>query len=478
MSMTSIKRHRGVQIPGRSFSKQGRTTPLPGFILLTQLPRQHAAAFCNRLRVPGPIRHFGGSHPRLSCNMLHKTVKRLETKVMDVKCDLKNTARRLETRLESLRNDRTIIPANKKLILEFDSYIASIGLGRLRRLKYLGNLSWFSREFGKPFSKVTKKDLLELVGKVETSDLKAWTKADRKILIKRFFKWFKGNDEDYPDEVRWIKCHVKERLVKLPEELISEDEIKRMADAATKPRDKAMIQVLYESGCRIMELLTIQLKNVEFDDFGAIIRVTGKTGDRRIRLVASSPALALWMDFHPYKDDPEAYLWSRYLDRKAMDKLPLHYSVTKKLICSIATKAGVRKKITPHLFRHSRATALANKLTEAQMKEYFGWVQGSDMASVYVHLSGRDVDNAILDVYGLRKKGTTEAEKFHPINCKRCATENSPGSKFCTSCGLSLITEPRPSEVQPQKPNDLMRKLMQDGEFKEIMMRKIVEMNL
>lgn len=323
---------------------------------------------------------------------------------MDVKCDLKNTARRLETRLESLRNDKSVIPANKKLILEFDSYIASIGLGRLRRLKYLGNLSWFSRNFGKPFAKVTKKDLLELVGKVETSDLKAWTKADRKILIKRFFKWFKGNDEDYPDEVRWIKCHVKERLVKLPEELISEDEIKRMADAATKPRDKAMIQVLYESGCRIMELLTIQLKNVEFDDFGAIIRVTGKTGDRRIRLVASAPALALWMDFHPYKDDPEAYLWSRYLDRKAMDTLPLHYSVTKRIICDVAVKAGIKKKITPHLFRHSRATALANKLTEAQMKEYFGWVQGSDMASVYVHLSGRDVDNAILDVYGPRKR--------------------------------------------------------------------------
>jgi len=38
------------------------------------------------------------------------------------------------------------------------------------------------------------------------------------------------------------------------------------------------------------------------------------------------------------------------------------------------------------------------------MKQYFGWVQGSDMASVYVHLSGRDVDNALLKLNGLEVK--------------------------------------------------------------------------
>lgn len=36
------------------------------------------------------------------------------------------------------------------------------------------------------------------------------------------------------------------------------------------------------------------------------------------------------------------------------------------------------------------------------MKEFFGWVQASNMASIYVHLSGRDVDNALLKVYGIQ----------------------------------------------------------------------------
>ncbi len=35
------------------------------------------------------------------------------------------------------------------------------------------------------------------------------------------------------------------------------------------------------------------------------------------------------------------------------------------------------------------------------MNEIFGWKQGSDMPSIYVHLSSRDVNDAILGVYGL-----------------------------------------------------------------------------
>lgn len=70
----------------------------------------------------------------------------------------------------------------------------------------------------------------------------------------------------------------------------------------------------------------------------------------------------------------------------------------------IAKKAGISKQIHPHLFRHSRATYMANYLTEAQMNVYFGWAQGSDMPGVYVHLSGRDVDDAILKANGVIEK--------------------------------------------------------------------------
>ncbi|KXA90543.1 hypothetical protein AKJ40_01415 [candidate division MSBL1 archaeon SCGC-AAA259M10] len=48
----------------------------------------------------------------------------------------------------------------------------------------------------------------------------------------------------------------------------------------------------------------------------------------------------------------------------------------------VAEKADIDKPVNPHHFRHSRATFLANRLTESQMCEWFGWVQGSDRPSV------------------------------------------------------------------------------------------------
>ncbi len=64
--------------------------------------------------------------------------------------------------------------------------------------------------------------------------------------------------------------------------------------------------------------------------------------------------------------------------------------------------AGIQKRgLYLHLFRHSRATELASYLTEAQMKQYFGWVRNSDTPSVYVHMGGRDVDRALLRYYGV-----------------------------------------------------------------------------
>jgi integrase/recombinase XerD len=96
-----------------------------------------------------------------------------------------------------------------------------------------------------------------------------------------------------------------------------------------------------------------------------------------------------------------------------------------------------------YILRHSRATHLAKHLTEAQMCTFFGWVQGTQVVRRYVHLSGKDVDNALLAINeGGPMKGPIEY-KLKNLNCKRCSESISPGSNFCTRCGMpiNLINE-------------------------------------
>ena len=77
----------------------------------------------------------------------------------------------------------------------------------------------------------------------------------------------------------------------------------------------------------------------------------------------------------------------------------------------IAKRTGIEKNVNPHNFRHSRATDLANWMTEAQMDKFFGWILGRKMASVYIHLSGRDIDKVVLRIYGKIKENAHEQLK-------------------------------------------------------------------
>lgn len=299
-----------------------------------------------------------------------------------------------------------------------------------------------------------------------------------KVVLKTFYRFLKGGeDEQIPREVAWLKPRMKGRKHKLPEDILSEEEVLKIAQAASTPRDKALVLVLYESGCRIGELLSLKIKNLAFDDYGAVLRVTGKTRDRRVRIISSAPALTAWLEHYEGANDPEAYLWPPRSNSNRDTHYPAVHASICKTLEKLALAAGIKKRIHPHLFRHSRATALASKLTEAQMKEYFGWTQSSGMASVYVHLSLRDVDNALLELQGLSKRADKQEEQMQVIFCKRCHEKNSPSTKYCNRCG-SPFNRVMVSDTYGNKASELMNELYQDPEVKELLARKVVERGL
>lgn len=395
------------------------------------------------------------------------------------KVDLYNYPQRLKYSLENMKKDKSVNKENKIDIVSFSKSRLARGSSHGRVAKVVYCLHRLAKWFRKSFRKADKEDLIKLVGELETTNYAEWTKYEYKIVLKMYYKWLLGNDEEFPKIIKWMVPKMKNEKSKLPEELISQEEVLKMSSSAEILRDKAFVLVLYESGCRIGEILTIQLKNVRFDQYGAIIRVSGKTGDRRIRLISSASILASWVNTHPGSDDPEAMVWCQLANSARNTRLCIGHRSVLSVIKRLARKAGIKKRIYPHLFRHSRATALASKLTEAQMKEFFGWVKDSDMAATYVHLSGRDVDDALLKMEGLIKDENGEEDKIRVKVCQRCKEHNSPISKFCIKCGLPLDEKfMQRIETERKSADNLMNKLMEDKEFKDIMMRKISEMGL
>lgn len=225
---------------------------------------------------------------------------------------------------------------------------------------------------------------------------------------------------------------------KLPEDLLSKEDIEALLDHCPTARDRALVAFMYESGARKGEIFSIKLKNVQFDENGTVVTIPdGKTGARRIRLIFSTSYLREWTELHPCKRDRDHVLFCALRDPyPALSDSGLRNQLT-----YIAEKAGVKKKVNPHSFRHARATHLAEHLTEQQLKKYLGWTEGSNMAAVYVHLSGKDIDNAILKMNGLKTEETEDENALKTIKCPRCREIQDAKARFCNKCGLPLTQE-------------------------------------
>lgn len=351
--------------------------------------------------------------------------------------DIHNYGRRLEKVLEKTKKS-DILEENKKTITDFQSYLTVRGLSVARIERYIQYTCFVASAINKPFNDMTKDDVVKLLEEVQKKE--EWcdrTKYDFKVIFRSFFKWLKQSEE-YPPEVKWIKTS-KVNNHQLPEEILTEEEVKRLIEKTDNLRDKSFVSVLYESGCRIGELLTLKIRNIQPNEYGMALNVNGKTGQRRVLVISSAPTLANWLNTHPYKDNPNALVWVGIGTRNKNENLRYHAVVM--MLRKLSELSGIKKRVNPHSFRHARATHLANRLTEAQMKQYFGWKQGSDMASIYVHLSGRDTDEALLKIHGLINEEDGKEKILRLQICSRCKEKNDPTSDYCKRCASPLELE-------------------------------------
>jgi len=262
-----------------------------------------------------------------------------------------------------------------------------------------------------------------------------WTVHKHLVCYKKFFKWLHGGD-DYPECVKWIKSTVTDKDIRLPDSLITQDEVKRMINACQNPRDQCMLSMLNEMGCRVGELLLIDVKQLE--DCGDYFRITiqhSKTLPRKLKLVDSKPFIARWLNVHPRLQGMDSPLFVGLGSKNKNERL--EYGACRVLLGKIARRCGVSKAVNPHNWRHSTATRYAKFMSYSQLCHWFGWKVGSKTASIYVHLSGQDLDDVVDEMRGLKPTKKLE-DTLASKKCLQCRTENQGINDLCEQCGAAL----------------------------------------
>jgi len=369
---------------------------------------------------------------------------------------------------------------DKQLVERFARDCKADGTGFARLVKLVRNLAVLGEMLGKPFQDATVEDMKRIVHHFEVSEYSVWTKHDVKVILKQFYRWLDG--EDYPKIVKWICTTIphKEKPLTNESELLSEDEVNKIIAIVDHPRNKAIIAILAESGARVGEIGNLTIGQVCIDASGTVLTVSGKTGRRRLRIISATPYLLRWLDIHPEKQNGNAPLWIN-IGTKDYHK-QMTYEGVRKILIEAFKKAGIKKRCHPYIFRHSRASQLARHLTEFQMNAYFGWIQGSRMPAMYVHISGKDLDEDILRINGLKPGEKPIAYKSQVRTCPRCQEINSHNALYCCKCAEivdpTLAMKSKMEESQKDATtikSPFLEWLQNDPQLRELLKQKSME---
>jgi integrase len=333
-----------------------------------------------------------------------------------------------------MKNPPEFTGKNREII---DDYIRYAVLAGKKEKSILGE-QWRLKAFvefmkNEPLNTVEKKDIENFIIHRKKTCSKT-TVHNNFLTLRTFFQWLKpGNDFFTGIKSKQPKNNLPVDEVLLPRDVLT------LRDAANNQRDRALVMVLWDSATRKGELLNINIGHIQPDKYGATVIVDGKTGKRRIRLIDSVPDLQLYLNIHPLRDDPGAPLF--ITDRKYNGNYRrLNEQTVNNMLNSLADKAGIKKNVYPHAFRHGRLTDLAKRgFNEMELRIFAGWTKESNMPATYLHLSGADIEKKILAKNGIIEDDSKEKEEeLKPVECPRCKTKNPAGAKYCFTCSMVL----------------------------------------
>lgn len=329
---------------------------------------------------------------------------------------------------------------NKKLLMKRHKENIIKGNTPARQLAKLQRLTYDFLLFDKDVEKATPADFKKVVEKIMTDPkLNNTTKRIRLEELFCFDREHFGGGEKQSDRTKRLKINLKKENKLTAQDILTEKEIALLINSTINLRDRALISCIYSGGFRVGEIGNAKVKDFSPNEKGIEARlfVDGKTGARSVLLLEGVQDIKDWLEAHPLKNNSnflEAPLFCQISKNKSGQYL--NNATITKLLKKTSLRAGIRKKVNPHAFRHARATHLCSKgLPEMQMRQFFGWSKNSNMPATYAHLSQKNVEDS------LRKAVGIETQIEEEVFCRVCGIKNQKQNKSCTRCNNPLSVE-------------------------------------
>lgn len=255
---------------------------------------------------------------------------------------------------------------------------------------YENDLNKFEEYYkSKDLLKITSKDIEKYIQTL--SDLAPTTVSHNISSLKTFYSYFlkQGRISNNPtDGIRSPKLGIH-----LPTYLTI-DEVNKLLDIevtdAFSSRNKAILELMYATGLRISEVISLEFKNIDYDE--CIIRVMGKGSKERIVPVNDYAIKYLKEYIDNYrpelvKNEINNYIFlnnhGRMLTRQGIFKMIKNYAALK----------NIKKTIGPHTLRHTFATHLLENGADLRVIQELLGHSDISTTQIYTHLTKEALHN-------------------------------------------------------------------------------------
>ena len=209
-------------------------------------------------------------------------------------------------------------------------------------------LSKFAEVVKKHTSEITAADIRVFLSRFD--HLMISTVGKKLSVLKSFFGWLAGEEIIQRDPTAKLK---PPKQPKRAPKALSIEELEMLREACQKVRQRAFIEVLYATGCRLSEVSSLNIEDVNFQSMS--FRVIGK-GNKEREVYLSYKAkhyLEKYLELRN-DDDPALFVTERKPYRRLSNR------GIQREIKAIADQSDVTKKVSPHVLRHTFATLTLN----------------------------------------------------------------------------------------------------------------------
>ena len=244
------------------------------------------------------------------------------------------------------------------------------------------NFALFCEKQGTEFAGADKYLIRSFFAQPQQSKLSKAALARRFAALRSFYKFLVINAIAEKSPLEHMSGPKKDK--KVPG-FLTEDEMQALFNLPDiKLRDRAMIEILYSCGLRIEELMSLDIKNIDF--FGNTVTVTGKGGRQRI-VPAGDKCLGIMMEYIkerrfsglPAGTDDPAFLGT---GGKRLQQRTARRALHKWFV-----KAGFKKKVSPHTLRHTFATHILDRGCDLRSVQEMLGHKNLSTTQVYTHIT-------------------------------------------------------------------------------------------